>query len=727
MHSNYTVTSTQITANAGEQVNLTTPSIVLTITADAGYTVTDTDFTIGDALPSEVTSAVLSQNGLVVECLVTFDDSFIMPSSNVSLPIDIDGAAVLSGYTINGFYNINTSNTNQTTATNIPYSGVGNFGDVVTLFTLTFTADANYAFETDPNYIIYLTNKFPENYSITRVDTTGALGLTQVVYTVKYTITADYPTTDFIEFYAYAAEQLIAGPTAYYSYVFDGFDSRGLNGIYTMGSNVQTHTLRVYGDYNALVSVDITNITAGGTTTLYTNEPIIDQGGYIELPIAFDAVVVDTTYNITLYGDIAVPFIQVNPIVVIADTGVTAELSHNPLAGYTVVRSGTFIVNGITGPVDYTQTSGATLTTQFRITKDDGSVIKLRRTPTFLDFSNTDPNSNTGTDYRIAYPIDTVGDGTTTIIISMTVYVVQFGQGNVISYLDLTDLFNVNPIAVDDAASVNKGDLVTIDVLVNDSSPIGNPLTPVIITQPFYGIVRADLSGNLVYKHDNSENYIDSFTYAANDGYIDSNIATVNIGIGVAAGESFSASSTAGIFYVPIVVGNAGGTFTAHFNSYGVPDRVEMLYAGNIVADTLFVGDDLIGAARASSIASIIGTTELDSFDYVGSNGDGTLYGKSAEWNLKTLGNLVAYSDPTDIAPTGNIRADGNSNFGGQVGVGNLVYTSISDVIGITGLDSADGNISVSFVVPPGGASVVTLKITGIVNTGWAVFQTSMV
>ena len=103
------------------------------------------------------------------------------------------------------------------------------------------------------------------------------------------------------------------------------------------------------------------------------------------------------------------------------------------------------------------------------------------------------------------------------------------------------------------------------------------------------------------YTHNNSSNYVDSFTYSANDGYINSNIAKVNIGIGVAPGESLSLSSTEGIFYIPVVVGTAGGTFTIHFDSVGVPDRVEMVYKGNIVADSLFIGDNLIGAGRAAA------------------------------------------------------------------------------------------------------------------------------
>ena len=59
-HANYTVTSTQLTANVGEQVNLTTPTVVLIIAPNPGYSVDAGDFSIGDPLPSEISGAVFS-------------------------------------------------------------------------------------------------------------------------------------------------------------------------------------------------------------------------------------------------------------------------------------------------------------------------------------------------------------------------------------------------------------------------------------------------------------------------------------------------------------------------------------------------------------------------------------------------------------------------------------------------------------------------------------------
>ena len=724
MPNNYTVTSTAIQAAVGAQVNLTTPTVTLTISANTGYTVAHTDFVVGDALPSEIASAVFSQNGLVVECLLTLSASFIMPASDVNLPIDIDGAAVLKQYSISGLYDINTSNTNQTTSTGTAYNATGDFGETVTLFSLTFTADANYAFESDPQYIVALANSFPGNYSITRVDTTGSLGLTQVVYTVKYTLTADNTTGDLLEFTANAAEQYVAGPTVYRSYILQDIPSRDIFNEYFISSDIQSYTLRIFGDVGANVTIDMD--TGGLPTNLYTAETITSALGYIDLIINFPGVVIDTDYNITLSGDIVAGFAQPNPIVVHAVVGTVVTLAADALTGYTIVRTGTYTKTAPEGYTDLTRSLDGLLLCTFSITKDDGSLIKFKRIPNWSDFRNLDPLLNGGTEILHALNLLVTGDGTTEVKITAKGTIVKFGSTDVTCFLSLENVLNLIATAVDDSATVNKGESVLIDVLANDSDPEGDGLTPVIITQPSYGTATIE-SNKVRYTHNNSSNYVDSFTYSANDGYINSNIAKVNVGIGVAPGESLSLSSTEGIFYIPVVVGTAGGTFTIHFDSVGVPDRVEMVYKGNIVADSLFIGDNLIGAGRAAAIADIVATTSLDSFDYVGSNGDGTYYGKSAEWNLKVASNPLVYADPADIAPTGNTRTDPTSNFGGQVGVGNLVYTSSVDVVGVTGLDSADGNASVSFVVPPGDAAVVTLKITGIQSTGWSIYQTSMV
>jgi len=731
-HNNYTVTSTSIEADAGTQVNLTTPTVTLTITADTGYTVTDTDFSIGDALPSEITSAVFSQNGDVVECLLTIDNSFIMPSADVDLAIDIDGAAVWTGLTIAGTYDLTTANTNLITASGTAYSGSGVEGEEVTLFTLTLTADATNYFKVDPQSIVSTLNDYPDNYTITRADTTttvdGVALLTQVIWTVKYTFPSESVSGDTLNFTANAEEYLVIGEGGlekYYSYDFKEFDRpQALNGDYFIGYGADQKLLRIFGDVGAEITVDWT-ANGGASSNLYTLEPITFAGGYIKLPIDFPVVVTDTDYLITLSGDISASFIQPNPIRVFANAGTTVTLSHNPLAGYTIVRSGVYTHSIIPGEINPGDQQSSELNTIFTITKDDGTDIALLRTPLWTDISNTDPTTNGGTSFLAPPGLIVTGSGTDTIIIEVNATITAFGSSDITCYLDLSAIFNSNPVAVDDTATVDMGGNVLIDVLANDTDANGHTLSPVIITQPTYGTVTK-VGTQLRYTHNGTENYIDSFTYAANDGYINSNIATVDIVVGVAPGDSLELSATDGIFYIPVVLGDAGGEFTVHFDAGSTADRIELIYDGNIVADSLFIGDNLIGGTRTAAVAAIEATTSLNSYDYVGSGGDGLTYGQTAAWNLRIASNVVAYVDPDDIAPEGNVRGV-TSNYGDQVGVGDLVYTSVVDAVGTTGLDSADGNASISLIKASGTPNTAVIKITGIAGTGWSIYQTSFV
>ena len=126
---NYTITSSTTSALAGAQVDGVTPTVTLTITADEGYLVNSSDFSIGDALPSEIDSVVFANSSpTTIECVVTFAASFVMPIGNVSLPIDIDGVATSINSTTAGTYEINGDNLNPD-STSTAYTVVSEEGD----------------------------------------------------------------------------------------------------------------------------------------------------------------------------------------------------------------------------------------------------------------------------------------------------------------------------------------------------------------------------------------------------------------------------------------------------------------------------------------------------------------------------------------------------------------------------------------------------------------------
>ncbi len=86
------------------------------------------------------------------------------------------------------------------------------------------------------------------------------------------------------------------------------------------------------------------------------------------------------------------------------------------------------------------------------------------------------------------------------------------------------------PVANSDSATVDAGQIVTINVLSNDSDADGDTLTIESITQGGKGNVV--LSNNsIMYTADSAEDGSDSFSYTINDGKGGSDTATVNVTI----------------------------------------------------------------------------------------------------------------------------------------------------------------------------------------------------
>ncbi len=85
------------------------------------------------------------------------------------------------------------------------------------------------------------------------------------------------------------------------------------------------------------------------------------------------------------------------------------------------------------------------------------------------------------------------------------------------------------PVAVDDAATTPKNTPVTIDVLANDTDADGDPLSVTNLTAPAHGSVALNADGTVTYSPNAGFLGTDTFTYTANDGTSDSNVATVTV------------------------------------------------------------------------------------------------------------------------------------------------------------------------------------------------------
>ena len=97
-----------------------------------------------------------------------------------------------------------------------------------------------------------------------------------------------------------------------------------------------------------------------------------------------------------------------------------------------------------------------------------------------------------------------------------------------------TELDNLPPVVVEDTAIVQAGEVVTIDVLVNDSDSDGelDKSTLLIVNSPSTGTIEIDAEGIITYSHDGTASTTDSFSYTVADNLGDvSSEATVTVSI----------------------------------------------------------------------------------------------------------------------------------------------------------------------------------------------------
>jgi VCBS repeat-containing protein len=155
-------------------------------------------------------------------------------------------------------------------------------------------------------------------------------------------------------------------------------------------------------------------------------------------------------------------------------------------------------------------------------------------------------------------------------------YILARGSG-----LPITPPANTAPVATDDAYSTAQETLLNVDaaagVLTNDTDVDSNPLLAVQVTAPSHGSLALNPDGSFTYTPNAHFAGIDTFTYKANDGALDSNTATVtitvndteppaiqcpsNITLPVDAGQS-----TAVVNYTVVALDNAGGVVTVSSN-----------------------------------------------------------------------------------------------------------------------------------------------------------------
>ena len=93
---------------------------------------------------------------------------------------------------------------------------------------------------------------------------------------------------------------------------------------------------------------------------------------------------------------------------------------------------------------------------------------------------------------------------------------------------------NDAPVAVADSYSTNEDTALTVTapgVLGNDTDVDGDALTAILVAGPSHGSLALNGNGSFTYTPGANYNGSDAFTYKANDGQADSNVASVTIAV----------------------------------------------------------------------------------------------------------------------------------------------------------------------------------------------------
>jgi VCBS repeat-containing protein len=225
-------------------------------------------------------------------------------------------------------------------------------------------------------------------------------------------------------------------------------------------------------------------------------------------------------------------------------------------------------------------------------------------------------------------------------------YVTNEGQleSNIVATVTITvNPVNDAPVAVDDAFSVDKETQLNItaqSVLYNDIDPDDDPITAILVDDVINGSLTLNVDGTFTY--DPNPDYFgeDSFTYYANDGQLDSDVATATItvnppgvvdldiaGFRVTKRVSLKRVKPIGIRLVvrnngsvngeerrsATVVGTQNGEEVFRYNSELTGDRRNTLqfgpYTPKVVGDiiwTVTIHDDDIDADEATAFTKVV-------------------------------------------------------------------------------------------------------------------------
>lgn len=251
-----------------------------------------------------------------------------------------------------------------------------------------------------------------------------------------------------------------------------------------------------------------------------------------------------------------------------------------------------------------------------------------------------------------------------------------------------------NVIATPSSLTINTGSSANIDL---SGGVVGTTFTWTVVQSGVTGASAG--SGSTINQILTGEGIV---AYTITPSFNGCLGAPINVAVTVEAvlgcGASITASGDAGYYEVDAVVGENTGIVTVTLNAANIPDRFQIIWDGNIVSDSLFIGDALPDAGYENSIIAV---TSLNKFLY-----DGVVFNPNGVIS-------VDYSAPHIANSTGGggtLRSSGS--VGGQIGV-------VANYPSPTA-KASEGNVKLAFNKTTALPANITIVVIGVEdNTGW--------
>ena len=225
-------------------------------------------------------------------------------------------------------------------------------------------------------------------------------------------------------------------------------------------------------------------------------------------------------------------------------SGTAPNLTYTPAANYNGSDSFTFKVNdGSLDSNEATVSINVTAVNDAPVANPQSGVTTAEDTPTAITLTASDVDGDALT-YIVTPPTHGALSGTAPNLTytpglnynGSDSFAFTVNDGTVPSAAATVSItvtaVNDAPTAVNDSYSILKGSSLTIaapGVLGNDTDVDSSPLTAALNTGPSNGTLVLNTNGSFTYTPDPSFVGLVSFTYKANDGSLDSNVATVSI------------------------------------------------------------------------------------------------------------------------------------------------------------------------------------------------------